>query len=100
MASAVNFCSMTIRGALAELTRTRIDAGALEAAAARPDCGAVLAFLGTTRNHHDGRAVVRLEYEAYERMALQALARIEREACERFAIVSCAIVHRLGEVRP
>jgi molybdopterin synthase catalytic subunit len=85
---------------VAELTRSRIDAGALAAAAARPECGAVLAFLGTTRNHHDGRAVVRLEYEAYERMALEALERIEREACARFAILSCVIVHRLGEVAP
>ena len=85
---------------MAELTHARIDSGALVAAAARPECGAVLVFLGTTRNHHDGRSVVRLEYEAYERMALEALARIEREACGRFAIASCAIVHRLGEVPP
>ncbi len=85
---------------MAELTRALIDAGALAAAASRPDCGAVLAFVGTTRNHHDGRAVVRLEYEAYERMAVEALGCIEREACARFAIASCAIVHRLGEVPP
>lgn len=85
---------------MAELTRVRIAAEALAVAAARPECGAVLAFMGTTRNHHDGRAVVRLEYEAYERMALEALGRIEREACGRFAIASCAIVHRLGEVPP
>ncbi len=85
---------------MAELTRDTLDAGALAAAAARPDCGAVLAFLGTTRNHHEGRSVVRLEYEAYERMAVEALARIESEACARFSVRSCAIVHRLGEVPP
>jgi molybdopterin synthase catalytic subunit len=85
---------------VAELTHGAIDSAALTAAAARPDCGAVLAFLGTTRNQHEGRAVVRLEYEAYERMALEALGRIEAEACARFAVRSCAIVHRLGEVPP
>ena len=85
---------------MAELTRAPLDHGALTAAAARPDCGAVLLFLGTTRDHHEGRAVARLAYEAYERMALEALGRIEREACARFGIRSCAIVHRLGEVPP
>ena len=85
---------------MAELVHDLIDTAALTAAAARPDCGAVLAFLGTTRNQHEGRAVVLLEYEAYERMALEALAHIETEVCARFAVRSCAIVHRLGEVPP
>ena len=83
---------------MAALTRLRIDDAALTAGAARPDCGAIVSFLGTTRDQHEGRRVLRLEYEAYEPMALEALGRIEREAVERWAIVSCAIVHRLGEV--
>jgi molybdopterin synthase catalytic subunit len=83
---------------VAELTRARIDDAALTAAAARADCGAIVTFLGTTRDHHEGRSVIRLEYEGYEPMALAALARIEQEAPRRFAIASCAIVHRLGEV--
>ena len=60
--------------------------------------GAVNLFLGTTRDHHAGRRVLRLEYEAYERMALAALEALERAACERFTLEHCAIVHRLGEV--
>jgi molybdopterin synthase catalytic subunit len=83
---------------VAELTRSRIDDAALVAAAARPDCGAIASFLGTTRDHHQGRRVLRLEYEAYEPMALDALARIEREAIARHGVASCVIVHRLGEV--
>ena len=55
-------------------------------------------FLGTTRDHHDGRRVVRLAYEAYEPMARSALAVIEREVCARYEVAHCAIVHRLGEV--
>jgi molybdopterin synthase catalytic subunit len=42
--------------------------------------------------------VLRLEYEAYERMALSALGALERAACERFELGHCAIVHRLGVV--
>ncbi len=83
---------------MAELVRARLDDAALTAAAAKPDCGAIVTFLGTTRDHHEGRRVVRLEYEAYEPMALEALGRIETEALRRFEIASCAIVHRLGEV--
>ncbi len=85
---------------MAELTHGPIDVAALLAAAARPDLGAIDLFLGTTRDHHEGRRVVRLEYEAYAPMALAALAAIEREVRERFEIASCVIVHRLGEVPP
>ncbi|TMQ73185.1 MAG: molybdenum cofactor biosynthesis protein MoaE [Candidatus Eisenbacteria bacterium] len=83
---------------MAELVRQPIVIEPLVAAAARPDCGAVATFLGTTRDHHEGRRVVRLAYEAYEPMALDALVAIEREATQRFQIASCRIVHRLGEV--
>ena len=83
---------------MAELVRTRIDDAALRAAAAREDSGAIVVFLGTTRDHHEGRRVVRLEYEAYEPMALRELERLEREACTMFEIVGCTIVHRLGVV--
>ena len=83
---------------MADLVEGPIDTGRLFADAARPDCGAILVFLGTTRDHHEGRLVERLFYEAYRPMALAALARIERDTVERFAAASCRIVHRLGEV--
>lgn len=83
---------------MADLVHVPIDAAALIDAARRPDCGAIDLFLGTTRDHHDGRRVLRLAYEAYEPMALEVLGALERETQERFAIAGCAIVHRLGEV--
>ena len=83
-----------------ELVHTRIDSERLTREATHPGCGAVALFLGTTRDHHQGRRVLRLTYEAYERMALAALERVERGACERYAITRCGIVHRLGEVPP
>ena len=83
---------------MAELVAGPLDVPALLARAARPDCGAIALFLGTTRDHHAGRRVVRLEYEAYPVMALVALERLERESLARFAIAACSIVHRLGEV--
>jgi len=83
---------------VAELVRSPIDVAPLLAAAREPACGAVNMFIGTTRDHHEGRRVVRLEYEAYERMAMAALAALERSASERFQLGHCAIVHRLGLV--
>jgi molybdopterin synthase catalytic subunit len=83
---------------VAELVHEALDPGALIAAAARPECGALAVFLGTTRDHHDGRRVLRLAYEAYEPMALAALAAIEREAMLQHGVASCRIAHRLGEV--
>jgi molybdopterin synthase catalytic subunit len=83
---------------VAELSAQPLDLPQLAREVARPDCGAAVLFLGTTRDHHDGRRVVRLAYEAYPAMALPALEAIERAALEQFAIASCRIVHRLGEV--
>lgn len=62
-----------------------------------PGFGAVVTFLGTVRNHHAGRAVEKLTYTAYHRMAADALARIASEL-EAAAPVRVSIVHRLGEV--
>lgn len=83
---------------MAELVRAPIALDRLLADSTRADCGAVVLFLGTTRDRHQGRDVTGLAYEAYEPMALAALAALERECVERFAAASCRIVHRLGEV--
>lgn len=83
---------------MAELVHGAIDVALLIDAARRPDCGALAVFLGTTRDHHEGRRVVRLAYEAYEPMALAALERLENACVGRHDIASCVIVHRLGEV--
>ena len=83
---------------MAELVHGSIDVVRLLAEAARPDCGALALFVGTTRDHHDGRRVARLAYEAFEPMALAALTALETQALGRFAVASCRIVHRLGEV--
>lgn len=83
---------------MAQLTQSPIDVAPLLAAAARPECGAVNLFLGTTRDHHEGRSVLRLEYEAHEGMALAALRALEDEARERFGLAHVVVVHRLGVV--
>ncbi len=81
-----------------ELTREPIDSSALLAKASRPEAGAVVLFLGTTREMTDGRRTVSLDYEAYDEMAEKKLAELETEARRRWPLVECFIVHRLGQV--
>jgi molybdopterin synthase catalytic subunit len=60
--------------------------------------GAVCVFLGTVRDHNDGRLVVRLEYEAYASMALAEMKRIASEIADELAGVRLAVVHRTGSL--
>ena len=78
--------------------REPVDLEALEQAVADPAAGATVTFAGTTRNGNAGRRVLRLEYEAYEPMALSEMRKLAREAGERFKIVRIAMQHRIGFV--
>ncbi|MGH7934564.1 MAG: molybdenum cofactor biosynthesis protein MoaE [Candidatus Binataceae bacterium] len=75
-----------------------IEVPALERAVAHPGAGATVTFAGTTRQDNAGRRVIRLEYEAYESMALSEMRRLAREAGERWKIARIAIQHRIGFV--
>src|SRR5581483_4402390 len=58
--------------------------------------GAVCVFLGMVRDHNDGRAVVKLEYEAYPTMAVAEMTRIAEELAAEVAGVRLAVLHRTG----
>ncbi len=75
-----------------------IDPTVVRHAVQRPEAGAVVVFEGATRNHHKGREVVRLEYEAYASMAESEMADIGRRAKRRWPEVRVAIQHRVGVV--
>jgi molybdopterin synthase catalytic subunit len=77
------------------LTREPIDPGLLIAEVGGPESGGVASFLGVVRNHQEGRAVLRLEYSAYEPMAEAEAGRIVAEAEARWP-VRVALRHRLG----
>src|SRR5262245_19543609 len=81
-----------------ELTAEPIDVSSVLARVQRPEAGAVVLFLGVTRQFTAGRETVELAYEAYREMAEKELARLEREACQRWPIAACALVHRTGVV--
>jgi molybdopterin synthase catalytic subunit len=60
--------------------------------------GAVVTFVGTTRNENAGRRVVRLEYEAFTRMAEREMRALATEATRRWKLRRVAMVHRIGVV--
>ena len=66
----------------------------------RPDCGAVVVFSGTARDHSQGRpGVDRLEYEAYEEQVIPRLESIAASARKRWPELGrIALLHRVGEV--
>ncbi len=81
---------------LVKLVRTPIDLAALLAADGRD--GAVCLFVGVVRNENGGRPVLRLEYEAYEEMALPLMQEIAAEARRLFPVTAVRLVHRLGRL--
>jgi molybdopterin synthase catalytic subunit len=80
------------------LTNNAINTEDLLTRARHPNAGAVVLFLGTTRELTGGRQTVSLDYEAYSEMAEERLADLESEARRRWPVVECFIVHRLGNV--
>jgi molybdopterin synthase catalytic subunit len=81
-----------------ELTSQPIDSAALLSRVSSPAAGAVVLFLGTTRQFTDGRETTALHYECYPEMTEAKLAELEAEARRRWPLVDCAIVHRLGKL--
>lgn len=81
-----------------ELTDGPIDVTPLVAQAMQPAAGAVLVFLGISRQFTHGRETIELAYEAYHEMAQRELEKLEQAARDRWPLAACAIVHRLGLV--
>lgn len=79
-----------------DLTHQPIDCAALAAALQDDRAGALASFEGRARNHNEGRAVSRLQYEAYESLARTEGERILAEARQRFDIIDACCVHRIG----
>jgi len=62
--------------------------------------GAIVTFLGTVRGENRGRRVVRLEYQAYEPLAVRAFEIIAAELAEAWPEVRLALHHRIGTLAP
>ena len=94
---------------LMQLTTGALDAGAVLDEVAREvervhggpgACGALASFVGVVRRENAGRRVTRVEYEAYESLAIKVLTRIGVEAGEGWPGSVLAVHHRLGSLAP
>ncbi|KAG9124369.1 Molybdopterin synthase catalytic subunit [Ceratobasidium sp. 392] len=100
------------------LTYDSLDISAIIDSVRDDGAGALALFVGTTRNNFNGKQVVRLEYEAYSRLAIKSLSKIANNArkleipphefgptsitpassTSAASLTRIAIYHRLGSV--
>lgn len=82
------------------LTREPIRADALIEKVEHPEAGAQAVFLGVVRDHHRGRAVARMEYEAYQAMAVSELEAVAAQLLvEHPEVRGVALEHRFGTLQ-
>jgi len=63
-----------------------------------PGAGAINVFTGVVRDHHEGRRVVRLDYEAHPSLAEVEMRRILEGIVAEWPMVRVAVRHRVGEL--
>jgi molybdopterin synthase catalytic subunit len=83
---------------MSELTREPIDPQSVLRQVESTRAGAVVLFLGTTREITGDRRTLSLDYECYPEMAQRKLSELEAEAIRRWPLCACVVVHRLGHL--
>ncbi len=83
---------------LFEVREAPLSADEAIAAVQRPGAGGIALFLGTVRDHNDGREVTLLEYEAYTQMAEREMRAIAAEIESEIDGVRLAVLHRVGRL--
>lgn len=61
-----------------------------------PQSGGIDVFIGTVRDSTKGKRVMRLEFEAYEPMALKEMERMAAQAADKWPVQKLLIHHRIG----
>ena len=78
------------------LTESLLDTAQVIQLVESPTCGAIDVFIGTVREKTQDKKVLRLEFEAYDPMALREMDKIAQRALEKWPIEHIAIHHRKG----
>ncbi|MBI6546773.1 MAG: molybdenum cofactor biosynthesis protein MoaE [Cyanobacteria bacterium NC_groundwater_1444_Ag_S-0.65um_54_12] len=79
-----------------QLTTEPIDIVAAERLLHHRSVGAIATFVGTIRNHNQGRSVYQVEYEAYQEMAQRQMEALGREIASRWPVERVVLIHRTG----
>lgn len=82
-----------------EVSERAIEPVRLLSEVGRTDSGATVMFLGTVRDHSEGKTdVTHLEYEVYAEMVEPKIREVVDEACEKWPVLSAVVHHRSGKV--
>lgn len=65
-----------------------------------PECGGINVFIGTVRNVTKEKKVTRLEFEAYEPMAISEMNKIAAAVFKKWPVQKILIHHRTGVLLP
>jgi molybdopterin synthase catalytic subunit len=77
-----------------------IDTEALVTEVGRPQAGATVLFVGTVRDHSEGKTgVTHLDYEVYAEMVEPKIAEVVNEATTKWPVLAVAVEHRSGVVK-
>ena len=78
------------------LTDSPLDSQSITQLVAKPEQGGLVLFTGNVRNKTQGKSVLRLEYEAYEPMAISEMEKIRQTVLQKWPKARIAIHHRVG----
>ena len=77
-----------------------IDTASLVSEVGRPQSGATVLFVGTVRDHSEGKTgVTHLDYEVYAEMVEPKIAEVVKEAAAKWPVLAVSVEHRSGVVR-
>lgn len=80
------------------LTDEPVDTPDLVRRTLRRSDGACVVFEGVVRDHHEGKAVESIFYDAYRPMAEKEIAKIVNDIKSRYRDVGIGVIHRLGQL--
>jgi molybdopterin synthase catalytic subunit len=80
------------------LTQASIDTHGARRELENLGAGGYVSFEGWVRDYNEGREVTRLEYEAFQELAVKEGDRIVDEALRRFGVKHALCIHRLGSL--
>ncbi len=79
-------------------TQTAIDTQVARGELQDLGCGGYASFEGWVRDQNEGQWVTRLEYEAFQALAVKEGDRIVAEALQRFGVAHALCIHRVGSL--
>ncbi len=82
-----------------QLTSKSINAQNLAKSLKSTQAGAFCAFEGWVRDHHQGKKVFALEYEAHKKLCQKEANKILTEMHQQFDTLQAGIVHRVGHLQ-